>query len=79
MYRAASDARKATAAAISSGVPIRPSGMYLAPPARRSSWSPVSGRFYVAPGATAFTRMPYFARSTAIERVKASIAPLEAS
>src|SRR4051812_15438213 len=61
---------------MSSGVPIRPSGM-VRPRSRASS--SVSGVVAMEPGAIAFTRMPYGARSSAVARVKASMPPLVAS
>ena len=74
MYVASSEIRKATAAATSCGVPTRASGT-IAP----RFGAGVRPRASMSPGATALTRMPWGARSTASALVIASIPPLAAS
>src|SRR3984957_17467552 len=79
-------ARNRATAAISSGVPSRPIG-YLAtvsaspaamsPPPRAVSIGSISG-VYTVPGQMALTRTPRGARSTDMDRVRATTAPLDA-
>src|SRR5277367_2414895 len=79
-------ARKSATAAISSGVPSLPIG-YLAvvsaspasmsPPPRAVSIGSISG-VYTVPGHMTLTRTPRGARSTDMDRVRATTAPLDA-
>src|ERR1700684_1791130 len=79
-------ARNSATAALSSGVPSRPIG-YLAtvsasppamsPPPRAVSIGSISG-VYTVPGQMALTRTPRGARSTDMDRVRATTAPLDA-
>src|SRR5690606_38080329 len=65
IYDASSEARKQTAAAMSSGVPSRPSGMRSAQAACAPSARPRVMSVSIMPGATAFTVMPREATSRA--------------
>ena len=84
MNDASSDARNSTARAISSGLPIRPSGRLAAPFTYSSHDSPrcfaSSGSIGVStsPGQTQFTRMPCRPWSIAIALVSRTTPPLEA-
>src|SRR5712675_1835501 len=74
MYEAAGDARKATAAATSSGVPARPIG--VCSPAIRSD--SVDDAVAIHPGATALMVLPSSALSSATARIIPSIAAFAA-
>ena len=78
MNDAFSSARKLTAAAMSSGVPRRPSGVSCASWGSTSGGSAFSISVLMTPGATQLTRMPVGASSDARERVSAISAPLVA-
>ena len=78
MYDASSDAKNAKTAAISLASPGRPIGMWLSTSARAFA-SPVHDALIgvtIAPGPTAFTRMPRSAYSSASVFVRFSIPPL---
>src|SRR3984893_14141876 len=74
MYEAAGEAKKQTAAAISSGVPARPIG--VCSPAMRSI--SVDDAVAIHPGATALIVMPSSAVSNATARIIPSIAAFAA-
>src|SRR5882762_2535529 len=74
MYEAAGDARKATAAATSSGVPARPIG--VCSPAIRSD--SVEDAVAIHPGATPLMVIPSTALSSATARIIPSIAAFAA-
>src|SRR6266516_194628 len=82
----ASPARNSATAAISSGVPSLPIGYFAtviaspaarSPPPRARSMGSISG-VYTVPGQMTFTRTPWGARSTDMDRVSATTAPLDA-
>ncbi len=66
MYEASSEARNATAAAISSGVPKRPSGVAVRIPSWIASDRPDVSSVSTNPGATALQVMPREASSRAV-------------
>ncbi len=69
MNAASSETRKATASAISSGLPKRPSGV-RAVISSRSSWArPAVSSVSMNPGATALQVMPRLASSRAVALV----------
>jgi hypothetical protein len=78
IQRASDDARIATASAMSSGSPSRPSAAADATLALATGLSrrPANTSVRMTPGATAFTVMPRPPSSTASVRVITSIAPL---
>ena len=78
MYDAPSPATKAIASAISSGVPYRRSGIFSRAAATVSASSSSVMPVAIHPGATAFTRMPCGASSTASERANMCTAALVA-
>src|SRR5690242_6256483 len=75
---ASSEARNATAAATSSGVPSRRSGVLPATAARPSGLEKISWKLVpISPGHKALTRMPCGPSSLARPRVKVITAPFE--
>ena len=78
MKAALSPARKATAAATSSGVPSRPMGVWSARSARVSAPRTSTMSVWITPGATQLTRMLEGASSMARDRVRPMRAALEA-
>ena len=80
MYDDCGEARNATALATSTGSPKRPSGSFLRYSGPSTGWSITHSEMRVrtTPGATALTRMPSGARSSAAVRTSATTPPLEA-
>ena len=70
MKSASGEARNATAAAISAGVPSRPMGVCSASCGSSSGGNSSSISVWMTPGATQFTRMWLGASSAARERVR---------
>jgi hypothetical protein len=76
MNGASSESRNATTAAISSAVPIRPTGSREDAASRKAGSNRSNNAVSTGPGATAFTRTPLAAFSIAAARVSAMMAAL---